>query len=68
MSGATDLWGEWQKYGAQGMSGAQALAAEIDRIAREGGIATPVTAKRGLSARLRYLSSSPGRQVLDRNG
>ncbi|MEU3064599.1 hypothetical protein AB0P12_27795 [Streptomyces subrutilus] len=68
MSGATDLWGEWQKHGAQGMSGAQALAAEIDRIAREGGIATPVTAKRGLSARLRYLSSSPGRQVLDRNG
>ncbi|MCY0923441.1 MULTISPECIES: hypothetical protein [unclassified Streptomyces] len=68
MSGATDLWGEWQKHGARGMSGAQALAAEIDRIAGEGGIATPVTAKRGLSARLRYLSSGPGRQVLDRNG
>ncbi|MFI7291546.1 hypothetical protein ACIBRY_33615 [Streptomyces anulatus] len=68
MSGATDLWGEWQKHGAQGMSGAQALAAELDRIAREGGIATPVTAKRGLSARLRYLSSGPGRQVLARNG
>ncbi|GGZ97081.1 hypothetical protein GCM10010371_66170 [Streptomyces subrutilus] len=68
MSGATDLWGEWRKHGAQGMSGAQALAAEIDRIAREGGIATPVTAKRGLSARLRYLNSRPGRTVLDRNG
>ncbi|MFB8139270.1 hypothetical protein [Streptomyces parvus] len=68
MSGATDLWGEWQKHGAQGMSGAQALASELDRIAREGGIATPVTAKRGLSARLRYLSSGPGRQVLARHG
>ncbi|MGW8984635.1 hypothetical protein ACWGQ9_18470 [Streptomyces parvus] len=68
MSGATDLWGEWQKHGAQGMSGAQALASELDRIARDGGIATPVTAKRGLSARLRYLSSGPGRHVLARHG
>ncbi|MCY0924580.1 hypothetical protein OS965_42085 [Streptomyces sp. H27-G5] len=50
------------------MSGAQALAAEIDRIAGEGGIATPVTAKRGLSARLRYLSGGPGRQVLAHHG
>ncbi|MFI0875121.1 hypothetical protein ACH4TM_12030 [Streptomyces parvus] len=50
------------------MSGAQALVSELDRIAREGGIATRVTAKRGLSARLRYLSSGPGRHVLARHG
>ncbi|WP_329203799.1 hypothetical protein OG257_37185 [Streptomyces sp. NBC_00683] len=68
MTGATDLWGEWQKHGAQGISGAQALAAELDRIAREGGITSPVTTKRGLSARLRYLSSSAGREVLRSHG
>lgn len=68
MTGATDLWGEWQKHGAQGISGAQALAAELDRIAREGGIASPVTTQRGLSARLRYLSSSAGREVLRAHG
>lgn len=66
--GATDLWGEWQRYGARGMSGAQALAAELDRIAREGAIASPVTTTRGLSARLRYLSSGPGREVLAAHG
>ncbi|WP_328322959.1 MULTISPECIES: hypothetical protein [unclassified Streptomyces] len=66
--GATDLWGEWQKHGAQGMSGAQALAAELDRIAREGGIASPVTTNRGLSARLRYLNTGPGREVLREHG
>ncbi|MET7368701.1 hypothetical protein ABZS61_23165 [Streptomyces sp. NPDC005566] len=68
MAGATDLWGEWRKHGAQGISGAQALAAELDRIAREGGITSPVTTKRGLSARLRYLSSSAGREVLRAHG
>lgn len=66
--GATDLWGEWQKYGARGVSGARALAAELDRIAREGGIASPVTTSRGLSARLNYLDSRPGREVLARYG
>lgn len=66
--GATDLWGEWQKHGAQGMSGARALASELDRIAREGGIASPVTTNRGLAARLRYLNSRPGREVLAKHG
>ncbi|WP_399559146.1 hypothetical protein OHA44_38385 (plasmid) [Streptomyces sp. NBC_00144] len=68
MAGATDLWGEWRKYGAKGMSGAQALAVELDRIAREGGIASPVTTNRGLSARLRYLNSRPGREALAEHG
>lgn len=66
--GATDLWGQWQKHGAQGLSGAQALAGELDRIAREGAIASPVTTNRGLSARLRYLNSRPGREVLAEHG
>jgi len=66
--GATDLWGEWQKHGAQGISGAQALTAELDRIAREGGIASPVTTNRGLSARLRYLNTRPGRETLRGHG
>ncbi|MFD7719016.1 hypothetical protein [Streptomyces sp. NPDC059814] len=66
--GATGLWGEWQRHGAQGMSGAQALAAELDRIAREGAIASPVTTNRGLSARLRYLNTRPGREVLAAHG
>lgn len=66
--GATDLWGQWQKHGAQGLSGAQALATELDRITREGAIASPVTTNRGLSARLRYLNTRPGRQVLTQHG
>ncbi|MEU5162721.1 hypothetical protein AB0G74_24365 [Streptomyces sp. NPDC020875] len=64
MSGATDLWGEWQKHGAQGVSGARALYAEIERVARAGGIASPVTASRGLAARLRYLDNPVGRAEL----
>lgn len=68
VSGATDLWGEWQKHGAQGISGAQALAGELDRIARESSIASPVTTHRGLSARLRYLNTRPGREVLREHG
>ncbi|MFI9106579.1 hypothetical protein ACIGXA_39390 [Streptomyces fildesensis] len=66
--GATDLWGEWQKHGAQGISGARALATELDRIAHQGGITSPVTTHRGLTARLRYLSNPPGREVLHKNG
>ncbi|MFJ8888230.1 hypothetical protein ACIRJR_33180 [Streptomyces sp. NPDC102402] len=68
MAGATDLWGQWAKHGAQGMSGARALAVELDRIAAAGGIASPVTTRRGLSARLRYLSSPAGRAALGAHG
>jgi hypothetical protein len=64
MTGATVLWGEWQKYHAQGMSGAEALARELDRIVRDGGITSPVTTRRGLAARLRYLDSRGGRDAL----
>lgn len=57
MSGASDLWGEFGKHHAQGQKGAQALGQEIERIARQGGITSPVTTTRGLRARLRYLDS-----------
>ncbi|MCU7705650.1 hypothetical protein [Streptomyces albidoflavus] len=68
MSGASDLWGEFGKHHAQGQKGAQALGQEIERIAREGGIASPVTTTRGLRARLRYLDSPAGRRALAEHG
>jgi hypothetical protein len=61
-------WGEWQKYGAQGLPGGEALMREIERVAREGGIASPAATGRGLAARLRYLASPAGREVLHRHG
>ncbi|MFF3555018.1 hypothetical protein ACFYXL_16630 [Streptomyces tsukubensis] len=68
MSGASDLWGERQKYNARRVRGARALHAEIARIARTGGITSPVTAPRGLKARLRYPDSSAGRAELAAQG
>jgi hypothetical protein len=61
-------WGEWQKYGAQGRTGGEALVEEINRIVYERGISSPVTTKRGISARLRYLNSAPGREALRQQG
>ncbi|GAB7072144.1 hypothetical protein C0Q98_31650 [Streptomyces albidoflavus] len=68
MSGASDLWGEFGKHHAQGQKGAQALGQEIERIARQGGITSPVTTTRGLRARLRYLDSPAGRRALAEHG
>ncbi|WP_239934004.1 hypothetical protein [Streptomyces sp. CBG31] len=68
MSGASDLWGEFGKHHAQGQKGAQALGQEIERIARQGGITSPVTTTRGLRARLRYLDSPAGRRALADHG
>ncbi|MFI6876024.1 transcriptional regulator [Streptomyces sp. NPDC050400] len=45
---------EFGKFGAQGVKGHEAVAAQLDRLA--GFVATPVTAHRGLMARLRYLT------------
>ncbi|MET9805967.1 hypothetical protein [Streptomyces halstedii] len=67
-TGASDLWGEFGKYHAQGQKGAEALGAEIERIARKGGISSPVTSSRGLRARLRYLDSEAGRRALAEHG
>ncbi|MFF3547617.1 hypothetical protein ACFYXD_38020 [Streptomyces platensis] len=61
-------WGEWQKYGARGMRGEDALSAELDRIVHEHGIKSPVTTPRGVSARLNYLKSPAGREEMQRMG
>ncbi|QDY75166.1 hypothetical protein [Streptomyces qinzhouensis] len=68
MSGASDLWGEWRRHNARGVRGAEALHTEIDRIARAGGITSPVTTTRGLTARLHYLDSPAGRAELTARG
>ncbi|MER5399814.1 transcriptional regulator [Streptomyces sp. NPDC002599] len=45
---------EFGKYGARGLKGHEAVARQLDDLA--GYIATPVTARRGLLARLHYLT------------
>ncbi|GAA0480110.1 transcriptional regulator [Streptomyces stramineus] len=47
---------DFGKFGARGSKGSDAVARQLDELA--GGIATPVTAKRGLLARLHYLTRS----------
>ncbi|WP_424889089.1 transcriptional regulator [Streptomyces sp. XH2] len=45
---------DFGKYGARGVKGSEAVARKLDELA--GGITTPVTARRGLMARLHYLT------------
>lgn len=59
-----DRTSQFGLYGAQGEKGSQAAARVLDRLALEGGIVSPVTTRRGLRARLRYLDSGPGRQAM----
>ncbi|KOG31375.1 transcriptional regulator [Streptomyces resistomycificus] len=47
---------EFGKYGARGIRGHEAVARRLDALA--GFVATPVTARRGLLARLHYLTRS----------
>ncbi|KNB50681.1 hypothetical protein [Streptomyces caatingaensis] len=47
---------EFGKYGARGIKGHEAVARQLDALA--GFIATPVSVRRGLVARLRYLTRS----------
>lgn len=47
---------DFGKFGARGIKGSDAVARRLDELA--GGIATPVTAKRGWIARLHYLTKS----------
>lgn len=63
-SAAEQQWGQWHKHGARGIRGGEALAREMDRILYSNGIASPVTTRRGLGARLRYLDSPAGRAAL----
>lgn len=46
-------------YGARGQKSARLAADVLDRLALEGGIRSPVTTRRGLNARLNYLTNSP---------
>ncbi|AJE80554.1 hypothetical protein SLNWT_0178 [Streptomyces albus] len=48
---------EFGKFGARGIKGGEAIARQLDRLA--GGITSPVTTRRGLLARLNYLTRSP---------
>ncbi|MEU8763845.1 hypothetical protein [Streptomyces sp. NPDC048659] len=71
MAGSPDLWsrwGEFRRYDAQGMKGGEALILELNRIVYSSGIASPITTKRGLTARLRYLDSAAGRAALREQG
>lgn len=71
MTGSSDLWrrwGEWQKYGARGMKGGEALIMELNRIVYQSGISSPLTSRRGRNARLRYLNSAKGREALREQG
>ena len=47
---------DFGKFGARGIKGSDAVARQLDQLA--GDIVTPVTAKRGLMARLHYLTTS----------
>ncbi|GLV95784.1 hypothetical protein [Streptomyces virginiae] len=71
MAGSEDLWvrwGEWQRHDARGMKGGEALILELNRIVHSSGIVSPVTTRRGLTARLRYLDSPAGREALAEQG
>ncbi|MEU3711033.1 transcriptional regulator, partial [Streptomyces catenulae] len=47
---------EFGKFGARGVKGYEAVARQLDKLA--GFIATPVSVRRGLMARLHYLTRS----------
>ncbi|MEV7512646.1 hypothetical protein AB0O57_32280 [Streptomyces sp. NPDC091201] len=71
MAGSEDLWarwGDWGKHDARGMKGGEALILELNRIVHASGIVSPVTSRRGLAARLRYLDSPAGREALAEQG
>lgn len=60
-------WGVWRKYGADGWHGADALADGIERMVT--GITSGPDTKRGIAARLRYLTASKaGREAMEQAG
>ncbi|MFE7598081.1 hypothetical protein [Streptomyces sp. NPDC057494] len=71
MAGSPELWtrwGEFGKFNSRGMKGGEALILELNRIVYSSGISSPVTTRRGLAARLRYLDSPAGRAALKDQG
>ncbi|MFB7618589.1 hypothetical protein [Kitasatospora sp. NPDC056181] len=65
---STDGWKNFGKYGAAGDPGnvhgkiglGRALEDALERMIVEGGIKSPVTSRRGLLARMRYLTATKG--------
>ncbi|WP_326693167.1 transcriptional regulator (plasmid) [Streptomyces sp. NBC_01795] len=56
-------------YGARGRKSADLAGEVLDKLAMEGGIRSPVTSRRGLGARLNYLTrSDAGRQAMAEAG
>ncbi|WP_405987750.1 helix-turn-helix domain-containing protein [Streptomyces sp. NBC_00986] len=55
---------DFGKYGARGIKGYEAVARQLDALA--GYIATPITARRGLLARLHYLTRTDHAQAAAR--
>ncbi|MEU7072416.1 hypothetical protein AB0B30_31510 [Streptomyces narbonensis] len=71
MAGSPDLWSRWGEFGkfnSRGLKGGEALILELNRIVYSSGFTSPVTSRRGLSARLRYLDSPAGREALKDQG
>ncbi|MEV6332288.1 hypothetical protein [Streptomyces sp. NPDC051909] len=71
MAGSPDLWSRWGEFGkfnTRGIKGGEALILELNRIVYSSGISSPITTKRGLAARLRYLDSAAGRAALREQG
>ncbi|MEU1226152.1 hypothetical protein [Streptomyces sp. NPDC005828] len=66
--GPWSRWGQWQKTDVNGMKGGEALILELNRIVHTSGITSPVTTRRSLAARLRYLDSPAGRAELKAQG
>ncbi|WP_415947122.1 transcriptional regulator [Streptomyces sp. KLOTTS4A1] len=52
-----DRTNDFGKYGARGIKGSEAVARQLDQLA--GFVATPITQRRGLMARLNYLTKTP---------
>ncbi|MDJ1136831.1 transcriptional regulator [Streptomyces iconiensis] len=56
---------DFGRYGAGGRKSADLAGEVLDRLALEGGIRSPVTSRRGLDARLNYLTrSASGRRAM----
>ncbi|MDH6129921.1 hypothetical protein P3T39_006914 [Kitasatospora sp. GP82] len=53
-------WMELGKYQARGIEGGVAMAIHLDSEVMKRGIKSPITSKRGLSARMKYLSEKKG--------
>jgi hypothetical protein len=61
-------WIDFGVFGARGMPGWAALAQQLQEVVRATGVTSPITTRRGLAARLRYLDSPAGRAALAEAG